>query len=243
MSTVWRTANLSLKWAWIKQSASILWARSARLATLWSTNWVSFYSWYAWVNGIDTEKLWKEHEFEYNSAYSLDGAKDAAIFGVAWRLMWTGSKLGWELMKMKGVSSTANIMSKLWNVPVAWKIGKFTLSSAISLSPAYLWLALSEWEDFNFELSPGEWSKEEIMTVLLFIASSKLPTKNLYSSAANHGAKLPLYKFSNLGWKINVKMPSFWAQNKYQNMNNVKPHNTAEILKRKASKITWKFKA
>lgn len=240
MSTIWKTANLSLKWAGMMQSTSILWAKTARLATLWATNWVSFYGWYAWVNGIDTEKLWNDNEFEYNSAYSLDGAKDAALFGIAWRLMWTGSKLGWELMNMKGVGSTVNIMSKLWNVPVAWKIGKFTLSSAISLSPAYLWLALSEWEDFNFELSPGEWSKEEIMTVLLFIASAKLPTKNLYSSAANHSTR---YKFSNLGWKINVKMPSFWAQNKYQNMSNVKPHSTTEILKRKASKITWKFGA
>jgi hypothetical protein len=218
------TANAT--WTWFRQWWKILSAQVARWATMWTVNWASFYTGYATVHWIDSDAL-ANWEWSYENAHSMDGYIDSAMFWVAWR--------AYQWLKIW------NILSKVWNN----KVWKFVLNHPKKFS----WLALAWAFGINqtlpeeIQLEPGEWSKEEIMSVLMFVWSFyfKLPRSG-YSKAANHS-----FKFSRGNGNIQVQMwpprptpvtpPKAWMHNQP----NAQKHSTTKVISKKLKKVGKKI--
>ena len=158
------------------------------------------------------------------------------MFWVAWRAFNSISAVWSKFLSLPWVS-------QVWNFALMVPWSKFVLKQTIRLTPAYLGLAISEWEWFEINLDPGEWSKEEIISVLMFIASYKLAWSS-YRNASNHTAGQN-FKFSKNNGNVQVQM---WPpkptklQAQYPNMNNVQPLSKAKILAKKAKKAWNKIK-
>lgn len=233
--TLATTSNLTKTWSWFIQGSKILWAQTLRWWAMWVANWTSFYTGYAAVSWIDSDKL-AHWELSYENAYSIDGFIDSAMFWVAWRAFNSISAVWSKFLSLPWVS-------QVWNFALMVPWSKFILKQTIRLTPAYLGLAISEWEWFEINLDPGEWSKEEIISVLMFVASYKLAWST-YKHAANHNAWQG-FKFSKNNGNVQVQM---WPpkptklQAQYPNMNNVQPLSKAKILAKKAKKSWNKIK-
>ena len=221
--TLATTANLSRTWNWFIQWTKVLWAQTLRWWAMWVANWTSFYTGYAAVSWIDSDKL-AHWELSYENAYSIDGFIDSAMFWVAWRAfqgLWLSNYLSkaWTLIAKRPIL--------IWAPSLAWALG------------------LHESLPESIQLEPGEWSKEEIISVLMFVWSFylKIP-KSQYSNAANHTAGQN-FKFSKNNGNVQVQM---WPpkptklQAQYPNMNNVQPLSKAKILAKKAKKAWNKIK-
>ena len=219
LKSVATTANLSRTWSWFIHGSKVLWAQIVRWGSMWAMNWASFYAGYAWVHWIDSDAL-ANWELSYESAYSMDGLIDSAMFWVAWRAfqgLWLWDKLSkaWKIIAKRPIL--------IWAPSLAWALG--------------IHETLPEW----IQLEPGEWTKEEIISVLMFVWSFylKLP-RSQYNNAANHTAGQN-FKFSRWNNWVQVQANAS-LQARYPNMVNVKPTSKVKAVKRKATRAANKIK-